>query len=78
MHILLRMQSWASFEPPKTTVKRVLLHEDRNRSAFLDKKDVTSLVLEGSAVAPPDRYTTSSTLLYPSEEEGKPQLEWTK
>lgn len=78
MHILLRMQSWASFEPPKTTVKRVLLHEDHDRSAFLDKKVVTSLVLEGSAVARADRSTTASTLLDPSEEEGKPQLEWTK
>ncbi|XP_058196407.1 nuclear pore complex protein NUP214-like isoform X2 [Rhododendron vialii] len=68
-------RSWASFEPPKTTVKRVLLHEDRakasaDRSALLDKKHVKSHMLEGSAVARAELYTTTSTLFYPSEGEG--------
>lgn len=80
MYILLSTQSWASFEPPKTTVKRVLLHEDRakasaDRSALLDKKHVKSQMREGSAVARAELYTTTSTLFYPSEGEGKPQLE---
>lgn len=80
MYILLSTQSWASFEPPKTTVKRVLLHEDRtkasaDRSALLDKKHVKSQMREGSAVARAELSTTTSTLFYPSEGEGKPQLE---
>ncbi|KAI8526441.1 hypothetical protein RHMOL_Rhmol13G0307600 [Rhododendron molle] len=68
-------RSWASFEPPKTTVKRVPLHEDRakasaDRSALLDKKHVESQMQEGSAVARAELYTTTSALFYSSEGEG--------
>ncbi|KAF5947726.1 hypothetical protein HYC85_013683 [Camellia sinensis] len=69
-------QSWASFEPPKTTVKRTLLHEDRQKasadrsSLLMDKKHAKSHMLEGLSVAHPEHRTTTSTLLFPSEEKG--------
>ncbi|PSR90284.1 Nuclear pore complex protein [Actinidia chinensis var. chinensis] len=67
--------SWTSFEPPKTTVKRMLLHEDfpkasTDRTTLMDKKSVKSKLLEASVVAGPERRTTTSTLLYPPEEKG--------
>ncbi|GFZ18130.1 nuclear pore complex protein [Actinidia rufa] len=67
------MQSWTSFEPPKTTVKRMLLHEDFPKAStdgptLMDKKSVKSKLLEASVVAGPERRTTTSTLLYPPEE----------
>ncbi|CAL5343793.1 unnamed protein product [Camellia sinensis] len=69
-------RSWASFEPPKTTVKRTLLHEDRQKasadrsSLLMDKKHAKSHMLEGLSVAHPEHRTTTSTLLFPSEEKG--------
>ncbi|KAI8008473.1 Nuclear pore complex protein NUP214 [Camellia lanceoleosa] len=69
-------RSWASFEPPKTTVKRMLLHEDRQKasadrsSLLMDKKHAKSHMLEGLSVAHPEHRTTTSTLLFPSEEKG--------
>lgn len=50
------MQSWARFEPPKTTVKRMLLHEDgeltANQSLFTDdKQDLTPQFQKGPEVA---------------------------
>ncbi|XP_022884649.1 nuclear pore complex protein NUP214 isoform X2 [Olea europaea var. sylvestris] len=49
-------RSWARFEPPKTTVKRMLLHEDgeltANRSLFTDdKQDLTPQFQKGPEVA---------------------------
>lgn len=69
------MQSWASFEPSKTTVKRVLLHECHKErvnksSCSMDKQQFSPLMLDGSAVAlPSDR----SNPFLPSENKGEAQ-----
>ncbi|KAA8550936.1 hypothetical protein F0562_002620 [Nyssa sinensis] len=68
-------RSLASFEPPKTTVKRMLLQEDHqkvsvNRSSLLmDKQHFNPPMLEGSVATHPKHFTISSTL-YPSENKG--------
>ncbi|KAJ8574010.1 hypothetical protein K7X08_010521 [Anisodus acutangulus] len=60
-------RNWASFEPPKTTVKRIVLHEDRqketaNRSSLsLDKKHYQSKTRERSSTAQSNIFNASST-----------------
>nr|XP_016501123.1 PREDICTED: nuclear pore complex protein NUP214-like isoform X2 [Nicotiana tabacum] len=60
-------RNWASFEPPKTTVKRIVLQEDRqkdiaNRSSLsLDKKHHHSQMRERSATAQSNIFNASST-----------------
>ncbi|XP_024935026.2 nuclear pore complex protein NUP214 isoform X2 [Ziziphus jujuba] len=63
-------RSWVSYEPPKATVKRLVLQESHKESATMDKKVFNPQILEGSAVRPRER-TTSSTL-YLSENKGVP------
>ncbi|KAL5563783.1 hypothetical protein UlMin_033530 [Ulmus minor] len=58
-------QSWASYEPPKTTVKRLLLQETRDPIVSTTGKRISSS--QGSAVASSRDHTTSSTFLYSSE-----------
>lgn len=73
------MQNWATFEPPKTTVKRMLLQEDRqkaspNRSSLLiDKPQLTPTTrsLEGSAVARTNNSNITTIYSYPSKSKGK-------
>lgn len=64
-------QSWASYEPPKATVKRLLLQESHKETVTTDKKLFSPQMLEGSAVRPRYR-TTSSTFSYLSENKGGP------
>ncbi|OIT39707.1 nuclear pore complex protein nup214 [Nicotiana attenuata] len=60
-------RNWASFEPPKTTVKRIVLQVDRqkdiaNRSSLsLDKKHHHSQMRERSATAQYNIFNASST-----------------
>ncbi|XP_052181178.1 nuclear pore complex protein NUP214 isoform X2 [Diospyros lotus] len=69
-------QSWASFEPPRTTVKRILKHEDCEKasidrsSLLMDKKQVKPQMLEGSIVPYSEYCTTTSTILSPYEKKG--------
>ncbi|CAN4124342.1 unnamed protein product [Withania somnifera] len=59
--------NWASFEPPKTTVKRIVLQDDcqkatANRSSLsLDKKHQQSKMRERSATAQSNIFNVSST-----------------
>uniref|UniRef100_A0A3Q7EWX9 Nuclear pore complex protein NUP214 n=1 Tax=Solanum lycopersicum TaxID=4081 RepID=A0A3Q7EWX9_SOLLC len=59
-------QNWASFETPKTTVKRIVLQEDRpketsNKSSLsLDKKHHQSRMRERSATAQSNIFSASS------------------
>ncbi|KAK9273271.1 hypothetical protein L1049_018078 [Liquidambar formosana] len=64
-------RSWASFEPPKTTVKRMLLQERQkvstNKSLFwMDKQHFSPHILEGSAVTHSKDRTTLSSFVYTS------------
>ncbi|CAI9768668.1 unnamed protein product [Fraxinus pennsylvanica] len=62
-------RSWARFEPPKTTVKRMLLHEDAelsaNQSFFTgDKQDLTPQFQKGPEVAPSALSNVSAASLF--------------
>ncbi|KAK2641566.1 hypothetical protein Ddye_023329 [Dipteronia dyeriana] len=63
-------RSWASFEPPKTTVKRMLLEEPRKgiqgKSSSRDKQHISPHILEGAAIVRPKDRITDPTSLYPS------------
>ncbi|KDP30631.1 hypothetical protein JCGZ_16196 [Jatropha curcas] len=68
-------QSWASFEPSKTTVKRVLLQESEktslNKLSFMDRQHLGPSVLDSSsAVSHPTNLTSPSTFMYPSGNKG--------
>ncbi|XP_049369631.1 nuclear pore complex protein NUP214 isoform X1 [Solanum verrucosum] len=60
-------RNWASFETPKTTVKRIVLQEDRQKetsnksSLSLDKKHHQSRMRERSATAQSNIFNASST-----------------
>ncbi|XP_048319382.1 nuclear pore complex protein NUP214 isoform X3 [Ziziphus jujuba] len=64
-------RSWVSYEPPKATVKRLVLQESHKESATMDKKVFNPQILEGSAVRPRER-TTSSTLYLSENKAGVP------
>lgn len=64
-------QSWASYEPPKATVKRLLLQESHKETVTTDKKPFSPHMLERTAVHQKER-TTPSTFLYISENKGGP------
>lgn len=69
------MQSWAKFEPSKTTVKRILLQEHHrasmNGSSFLvDKQHFNPHMLNVSAAERPLVRITPST--YSSQDKGEP------
>ncbi|KAK3204827.1 hypothetical protein Dsin_018873 [Dipteronia sinensis] len=66
-------RSWASFEPPKTTVKRMLLEEPRKgitriqgKLSSRDKQHISPHMLEGAALIRPKDQITTPTSLYPS------------
>ncbi|OVA13799.1 Nuclear pore complex protein [Macleaya cordata] len=65
-------RSWASFEPPKTTVKRMLLQEERqkvsaNKSSLVTGKgDLSPQMKQGSSLAHPRDKITPSSALYSS------------
>ncbi|KAK4843166.1 hypothetical protein QYF36_004823 [Acer negundo] len=63
-------RSWASFEPPKTTVKRMLLEEPckgiQGKSSSRDKQHISPHMLEGAAIIRPKDRITPPTSLYPS------------
>ncbi|EEF38969.1 nuclear pore complex protein nup153, putative [Ricinus communis] len=67
-------QSWASFEPKKTTVKRVLLQETQktsvSKSSLMDRQQLDNSVVDSSAVNHPKDLTPPSTLTYPSGNKG--------
>lgn len=58
-------RSWASFEPPKTTVKRMLLQDHQKcsqvKSSLKDKQQISPHMLEGAAIVCPKDRTTPST-----------------
>ncbi|XVF37288.1 hypothetical protein REPUB_Repub19eG0133100 [Reevesia pubescens] len=56
-------QSWASFEPPKTTVKRMLLQESANvkRSSLIDKQKFSPYAPEESTSSLSKGFTETST-----------------
>lgn len=58
-------RSWASFEPPKTTVKRMLLQDHQKcsqvKSLLKDKQQISPHMLEGAAIVRPKDRTTPST-----------------
>ncbi|KDO54529.1 hypothetical protein CISIN_1g000229mg [Citrus sinensis] len=58
-------RSWASFEPPKTTVKRMLLQDHQKcsqvKSSLKDKQQISPHMLEGAAIVRPKDRTTPST-----------------
>ncbi|PON37230.1 WD40/YVTN repeat-like-containing domain containing protein [Parasponia andersonii] len=64
-------QSWASYEPPKATVKRLLLKESHEPSVSRGKQIFSSHMLERSAVAHSRDHMTSSTFPL-SENRGEP------
>ncbi|KAJ0021493.1 hypothetical protein Pint_31483 [Pistacia integerrima] len=67
-------RSWASFEPPKTTVKRMLLQEHQkaspNKLSLSDKKYVSPHMSDGAAIVRPKDRATPSSSLYLSENKG--------
>lgn len=58
-------RSWARFEPPKTTVKRMLLQDHHKgsqvKSSLKDKQQISPHMLEGAAIVRPKDRTTPST-----------------
>lgn len=78
MSLMISLQSWASFEPTKTTVKRVLLQESQKTSAnksslLINKQHFDSLMLDRSAaVTYPEDQTSPSNFLYPFVNKGEP------
>jgi hypothetical protein len=72
-------QSWASFEPSRTTVKRILLpecqKESMSGSSFsMNKQHSTPRMLDGSAFARPQDHTNPITFLYSSPNKGDAKL----
>ncbi|XVF78578.1 hypothetical protein PTKIN_Ptkin14bG0145700 [Pterospermum kingtungense] len=65
-------QSWASFEPPKTTVKRMLLQNsaDVRRSSLVDKVNFSPYASEETSSLS-EKFTVASTTLYQSGKEVK-------
>ncbi|XP_021278023.1 nuclear pore complex protein NUP214 [Herrania umbratica] len=65
-------QSWASFEPPKTTVKRMLLQESASvkRSPFTDKHNSSPYAPEESTSSLSKEQPATSATLYQSGNEG--------
>ncbi|KAL5865936.1 hypothetical protein ACOSQ3_003450 [Xanthoceras sorbifolium] len=59
-------RSWTSFEPPKTTVKRMLLQEPQGKSSLRVKQHIGPQMLHGAAIVRPKERTTPPTSLYPS------------
>lgn len=74
LFLMTLLQSWASFEPTKTTVKRVLLQESQkknvNKSFLLkDRQIFSSSSGDRSAVYQEDQ--TSRSFLHPLESKGE-------
>ncbi|KAL5794838.1 hypothetical protein ACOSP7_003432 [Xanthoceras sorbifolium] len=63
-------RSWTSFEPPKTTVKRMLLQEPQGKSSLRVKQHIGPQMLHGAAIVRPKERTTPPTSLYPSGNKG--------
>lgn len=68
-------QSWASFEPPKTTVKRISLQEGPrtpsvDRSPLSMEKELVKSHMERSAFARPEQRATPSSTLQSSNDRG--------
>ncbi|OMO81074.1 Nuclear pore complex protein [Corchorus capsularis] len=66
-------QSWASFEPPKTTVKRMLLQESAStkRSSFTDMQNRSPYASTGSKSSLSKEWTATTATLYQSGNEVK-------
>uniref|UniRef100_A0A2P2KIN4 Uncharacterized protein MANES_15G110800 n=1 Tax=Rhizophora mucronata TaxID=61149 RepID=A0A2P2KIN4_RHIMU len=67
-------QSWARFEPTKTTIERVLLQESQKKgvnksSSLMDKQHAEPCLANGSALTQPED-TASQPILYASRNEG--------
>lgn len=61
-----KLQSWASFEPPKTTVKRMLLEERQNVNSNVLPSPVDNLhfgkqMVDASITTQPKHHTTPLT-----------------
>ncbi|KAK8283510.1 hypothetical protein V6Z12_D08G100700 [Gossypium hirsutum] len=70
-------QSWASFEPPKTTVKRMLLQESANvkRSLLTDKQNFSPYTSEESTSLFSKELKATSTMLHQSGNEVKTKIQ---
>ncbi|KAL1156495.1 hypothetical protein V6Z11_A08G096000 [Gossypium hirsutum] len=70
-------QSWASFEPPKTTVKRMLLQESANvkRSLLTDKQNFSPYASEESTSLFSKELKATSTTLHQSGNEVKTKIQ---
>ncbi|XWS52366.1 hypothetical protein CRYUN_Cryun11dG0063700 [Craigia yunnanensis] len=66
-------QSWASFEPPKTTVKRMLLQESANvkRSSLVDKQNFSLYAPEEATSSLSEEFIAMSTTSFQSGKEVK-------
>ncbi|OMO57815.1 Nuclear pore complex protein [Corchorus olitorius] len=66
-------RSWASFEPPKTTVKRMLLQESAGtkRSSFMDMQNRSPYAPTGSKSSLSKEWTATTATLYQSGNEVK-------
>ncbi|XP_022730110.1 nuclear pore complex protein NUP214 isoform X2 [Durio zibethinus] len=64
-------QSWASFEPPKTTVKRMLLLESNIKRSSMIDKNFHSYAPEESTCSLSKEFTATSTTIYQSGNEVK-------
>ncbi|EOY32268.1 Nuclear pore complex protein, putative [Theobroma cacao] len=65
-------QSWASFEPSKTTVKRMLLQESASvkRTSFTDKQNFSPYAPEESTSSLSKEHPATSAMFYQSGKEG--------
>ncbi|KAH1107893.1 hypothetical protein J1N35_011661 [Gossypium stocksii] len=70
-------QSWASFEPPKTTVKRMLLQESANvkKSLLTDKQNFSPYASEESISLFSKELKATSTMLHQSGNEVKTKIQ---
>ncbi|TYI14016.1 hypothetical protein ES332_A08G098100v1 [Gossypium tomentosum] len=70
-------QSWASFEPPKTTVKKMLLQESANvkRSLLTDKQNFSPYASEESTSLFSKELKATSTTLHQSGNEVKTKIQ---
>ncbi|XP_012474185.1 nuclear pore complex protein NUP214 isoform X1 [Gossypium raimondii] len=70
-------QSWASFEPPKTTVKRMLLQESANvkRSLLTDKQNFSPYASEELTSLFSKELKVTSTMLHQSGNEVKTKIQ---
>ncbi|KAK5811511.1 nuclear pore complex protein NUP214 isoform X1 [Gossypium arboreum] len=70
-------QSWATFEPPKTTVKRMLLQESANvkRSLLTDKQNFSPYASEESTSLFSKELKATSTTLHQSGNEVKTKIQ---